>query len=96
MFGFYSFCVLIISLSEALVFFPSGRGRESGLPSAGPGQDSVTVRHEETPENFAHVFRPTLRGADEGLWEAALLCSQGECCAIVFVEKNVGILMSVH
>lgn len=48
-------------------FFTLGGGGEGGVLAAGSGQDSVTVRHEEAPENFAHVFWSSLRRSDEGL-----------------------------
>lgn len=64
-------------------FFTLGGGGEGGVPAAGSGQDSVTVRHEEAPENFAHVFWSSLRRSDEGLWAGALFCSQGK--NLVFV-----------
>lgn len=33
-----------------------GRSGESGVTSAGAGQDFVKTWHEETPQNFAHVL----------------------------------------
>lgn len=57
-------CLSSLSLFSSyhlLVFSPSGRGGEGGVPSAGTGQDSVPIRHEETPENLTHVLRSTLR-----------------------------------
>lgn len=59
--------VRLLSLSRLpsfycpFVYFTLGRGGESGVPSAGPGQVFVTNRHEETPEDFAHVLGFTLR-----------------------------------
>ena len=70
---------LCSSSYRPLCFSPSGGGGESGVPSPGAGQDSVTIRHEETLENFAHVLWTTICWADEGLWEGSLLCSQGKC-----------------
>lgn len=66
------------SSSWCCVCFLPGRGGESGFPPAGAGQDSVPIWHEETPQNPADVLRSSLRRSDEGLWEGALLCSQGE------------------
>lgn len=67
-----------------MFFFSLGRGGESCFPSPRPSEDSVTIRHEETPQNFAHVLRSALRWPDEGLWEGALLCSQGKCSAVLW------------
>lgn len=71
-------------------FFTLGGGGEGGVPAAGSGQDSVTIRHEEAPEDFAHVFWSTLRRADEGFWAGALFCSQGK------KKKNAAFLVCLY
>lgn len=60
-----------------LLTFPLGWSGESGVASAGAGQDSVETWHEETPQNFAHVLWSALPWPNEGLWEGPPLCSQG-------------------
>lgn len=55
-------------ISKMMSFLrPLGRSGESGVTSAGAGQDFVKTWHEEAPENFAHVLWAALPRPDEGL-----------------------------
>jgi len=56
---------------------PPGGSGEGGVSPAGAGQVSVPIRHEEAPEDPAHVLRPIVRRADEGVREDAPCCPQG-------------------
>lgn len=66
-----------------------GGGGEGGVPPAGPGQVSITIWHEEAPENYTHVLWSTLYWADESLWKGTLYCSEGKHVVILCFCKAV-------
>lgn len=50
-----------VDFAFIVVSFCVGGSGESGVPPAGTGQDSVSIWHEETPQNIAHVLWSALR-----------------------------------